>query len=156
MTTTCLACGTVSEDDDRFCSSCGAALAGEQTGIIPIVNDSDTGEIRSIGGEAVSDLAPGAALLVVRRGPLEGVRFSLEVGTEYTIGRSPESSIFLDDVTVSRRHAIVTHVNDAWQIEDATSLNGTYVNRNRVDVAVLANEDEVQIGKYRFAFLTVK
>lgn len=157
MTTTCLACGTVSEDDDRFCSSCGAALnvAGEQTGIIPLVADGDTGEFKSFTGE-VPDLAPGSALLVVRRGPLEGVRFPLDVGTEYSIGRSPESSIFLDDVTVSRRHAVVTHSTNGWQIEDATSLNGTYVNRNRVDVAVLANEDEVQIGKYRFAFLTVK
>ena len=93
---------------------------------------------------------------MVRRCPLEGVRFSLDVNSEYTIGRSPESSIFLDDVTVSRKHATVVRRDDAWVIEDATSLNGTYVNRNRVDVALLANEDEVQIGKYRFVFLTVK
>lgn len=158
MTTTCLACGAVSEDDDRFCSSCGAAInaAGEPTGIIPIVTSADTSEFDPINGDTVIDLAPGSALLVVRRGPLEGVRFTLEVTNEYTVGRSPESSIFLDDVTVSRKHATISFRNDAWVIEDDTSLNGTYVNRNRVDEAVLANEDEVQIGKYRFVFLTVK
>lgn len=157
MTTTCLACGAVSEDDDRFCSSCGAGLnvVGEPTGIIPIVSDNDTGEIRTLSGDTALDLTPGSALLVVRRGPLEGVRFTLEAGVEYSVGRSPESSIFLDDVTVSRNHAVLAYQPEGWRITDSTSLNGTYVNRNRVDVAILANEDEVQIGKYRFAFLTV-
>jgi len=98
-------------------------------------------------------LPPGSGLLVVKRGPNAGSRFLLDRATT-TAGRHPNSNIFLDDVTVSRRHAEFRCVSGEFQVVDVGSLNGTYVNREPVDWAVLANGDEVQIGKFRLVFLT--
>jgi pSer/pThr/pTyr-binding forkhead associated (FHA) protein len=98
-------------------------------------------------------LPQGSALLVVKRGPNAGSRFLLDQPTT-TAGRHPNSDIFLDDITVSRRHAEFRCVSGEFQIVDVGSLNGTYVNREPVDSAVLANRDEVQIGKFRLVFLT--
>jgi pSer/pThr/pTyr-binding forkhead associated (FHA) protein len=98
-------------------------------------------------------LPPGSALLVVKRGPNAGSRFLLDQPST-TAGRHPNSDIFLDDITVSRRHAEFRCVSGEFQIVDIGSLNGTYVNREPVDAAVLANGDEVQIGKFRLVFLT--
>src|SRR6478672_8200941 len=98
-------------------------------------------------------LPQGSALLVVKRGPNAGSRFLLDQATT-TAGRHPNSKIFLDDVTVSRRHAEFRCVSGEFQVVDVGSLNGTYVNRDPVDSAVLANGDEVQIGKFRLVFLT--
>jgi hypothetical protein len=101
----------------------------------------------------VEGLPPGAALLVVKRGPNAGSRFLLDQPTT-SAGRHPDSDIFLDDVTVSRRHAEFRHDDDDFQVVDVGSLNGTYVNREPVDSAILGNGDEVQIGKFRLVFLT--
>jgi pSer/pThr/pTyr-binding forkhead associated (FHA) protein len=98
-------------------------------------------------------LPQGSGLLVVKRGPNAGSRFLLDQDST-TAGRHPNSNIFLDDVTVSRRHAEFRCVSGEFQIVDVGSLNGTYVNRESVDRAVLANGDEVQIGKFRLVFLT--
>ena len=98
-------------------------------------------------------LPPGSGLLVVKRGPNAGSRFLLDRATT-TAGRHPNSNIVLDDVTVSRRHAEFRCVSGEFQVVDVGSLNGTYVNRELVDWAVLANGDEVQIGKFRLMFLT--
>src|SRR6187200_1360257 len=98
-------------------------------------------------------LPQGSGLLVIKRGPNAGSRFLLDRATT-TAGRHPYSSIFLDDVTVSRRHAEFRCVSGEFQVVDVGSLNGTYVNREPVDSAVLANGDEVQIGKFRLVFLT--
>ena len=95
----------------------------------------------------------GSALLVVKRGPNAGSRFLLDQPTT-SAGRHPDSDIFLDDVTVSRRHAEFRLESGEFQVVDVGSLNGTYVNREPVDSAVLANGDEVQIGKFRLVFLT--
>jgi pSer/pThr/pTyr-binding forkhead associated (FHA) protein len=103
-----------------------------------------------LGAEA---LPQGSGLLVVKRGPNAGSRFLLDRATT-TAGRHPNSDIFLDDVTVSRRHAEFRCVSGEFQIVDVGSLNHTYVNREPVDSAVLANGDEVQIGKFRLVFLT--
>ena len=101
-----------------------------------------------------SGLPAGAAVLVVHRGPGEGTEFVLDPRTSVvSIGRAEESDIFLDDVTVSRRHAEVRRGAAGWSIQDAGSLNGTYVNRRRVEDRTLSPGDEVQIGKFRFAFL---
>jgi pSer/pThr/pTyr-binding forkhead associated (FHA) protein len=100
----------------------------------------------------VEALPPGSALLVVRRGPNAGSRFLLDQATT-SAGRHPESDIFLDDVTVSRRHAEFRRDIGEFVVVDVGSLNGTYVNREPVDTAVLANGDEVQIGKFRLVFL---
>lgn len=101
----------------------------------------------------VEGLPAGSALLVVKRGPNAGSRFLLDQPTT-SAGRHPDSDIFLDDVTVSRRHAEFRLENSEFQVVDVGSLNGTYVNREPVDSAVLANGDEVQIGKFRLVFLT--
>ena len=96
-------------------------------------------------------LPPGMALLVVRRGPNAGARFLLDHDVT-TSGRHPDSDIFLDDVTVSRRHAEFHRQGDSFTVSDVGSLNGTYVNRDRIDEVTLQDGDEVQIGKYRLVF----
>ncbi|GAA5175600.1 FHA domain-containing protein [Pseudonocardia eucalypti] len=101
----------------------------------------------------IDALPPGSALLVVKRGPNAGSRFLLDQATT-SAGRHPDSDIFLDDVTVSRRHAEFRRDSGDFVVVDVGSLNGTYVNREPVDTAVLANGDEVQIGKFRLVFLT--
>ena len=96
-------------------------------------------------------LPVGSALLVVQRGPGAGSRFLLDKDVT-TAGRHADSEIFLDDVTVSRRHATFTREAGAFTVADSGSLNGTYVNRDRIDSVVLKDTDEVQIGKYRLVF----
>jgi len=101
---------------------------------------------------AVEALPPGSALLVVRHGPNAGSRFLLDAEVT-TAGRHPDSDIFLDDVTVSRRHAEFRRTpEDSFLVRDVGSLNGTYVNRERIEEATLKNGDEVQVGKFRLAF----
>jgi pSer/pThr/pTyr-binding forkhead associated (FHA) protein len=99
----------------------------------------------------VDALRRGTALLVVLRGPNTGARFLLD-SDEVSSGRHPDSDIFLDDVTVSRKHATFRHEGDHFLVRDVGSLNGTYVNRTRIDEATLKTGDEVQIGKFRLVF----
>lgn len=151
----CSACGQDNQTQGAPCTNCGVVFSlFEATGIIPLPEDDGTEVLGAI--NELPELASGGAALVVRRGPLEGVRFDLVAkdGQIISVGRSPESSIFLDDVTVSRKHATLARVSGSWTITDTGSLNGTYVNRQRVDSTKLQNGDELQIGKYRFAFLT--
>ena len=101
---------------------------------------------------AVEGLPPGSALLVVKRGPVAGSRFLLDRPVT-SAGRHPGSDIVLDDITVSRRHAEFRLENGEFRVVDVGSLNGTYVNREPVESAVLANGDEIQIGKFRLVFL---
>ena len=117
-------------------------VAAEQTEDRPL-NDEDAA--------AVDALPAGSALLVVQRGPDTGSRFLLDTDV-VTAGRHPDSEIFLDDVTVSRRHAEFRRTGDGFRVSDVGSLNGTYVNRDRIDDVVLHGGDEVQIGKYRLVF----
>ena len=100
----------------------------------------------------VESLPAGAALLVVKRGPNAGSRFLLDRAVT-SAGRHPDSDIFLDDVTVSRRHAEFHRDGGTFTVRDVGSLNGTYVNRERVEAATLSNGDEVQIGKFRLVFI---
>jgi pSer/pThr/pTyr-binding forkhead associated (FHA) protein len=99
----------------------------------------------------VDALRPGTALLIVQRGPNAGARFLLDAD-EVTSGRHPSSDIFLDDVTVSRRHAVFARDPEGYAVRDVGSLNGTYVNRQRIDESVLHQGDEVQIGKFRLVY----
>ncbi|WP_156689129.1 FHA domain-containing protein [Mycobacterium sp. Marseille-P9652] len=103
--------------------------------------------------EDLGTLASGLGVLVVKRGPNAGTRFRLEHAV-MSAGRHPASDIFLDDITVSRRHAEFRKDDDRFRVVDLGSLNSTYVNREPVDSAVLANGDEVQIGNFRLVFLT--
>ncbi|MPV36745.1 FHA domain-containing protein [Georgenia subflava] len=100
---------------------------------------------------AVEALPPASALLIVQRGPNAGARFLLDA-ERTTAGRHPNSDIFLDDVTVSRKHAEFLAVDGGFSVRDVGSLNGTYVNRERIDTVVLRAGDEVQIGKYRLTY----
>lgn len=166
----CTRCGNRNAENSRFCSNCGAPLrAGaaaerpsETTSTISISGleayDAEaTGQtpIPALSPEAqaaVDALPLGSALLVVRRGPNSGSRFLLDSDLT-TAGRHPQSDIFLDDVTVSRRHVEFRRGPDGtFTVADVGSLNGTYVNRERIDQVALNNGDEVQIGKYRLVF----
>ena len=102
--------------------------------------------------EAIAALPSGSALLIVRRGPNTGARFLLDSDVT-TVGRHPDAEIFLDDVTVSRKHAEIERGERGYRIRDLGSLNGTYVDRVRVDAVDLRNGDEIQVGKYRFRFV---
>ncbi|TQM58070.1 type III secretion system (T3SS) inner membrane Yop/YscD-like protein [Humibacillus xanthopallidus] len=99
----------------------------------------------------IEALRPGTALLVVLRGPNTGARFLLD-DQQVAAGRHPDSDIFLDDVTVSRKHAVFVLAGDGYVVRDSGSLNGTYVNRERIDEAALHTGDEVQIGKFRLVY----
>ena len=99
------------------------------------------------------NLPTGSGLLVVKRGPNAGSRFLLDQATT-SAGRHPDSDIFLDDVTVSRRHAEFRRTAEGYEVADIGSLNGTYVNREPIEVSPLTNGDEVQIGKFRLVFLS--
>lgn len=101
--------------------------------------------------EAIDALPSGAALLIVRSGPTAGARYLLDTDVT-TVGRHPEADIFFDDVTVSRRHAEITRDGVTFELVDQRSLNGTYVNGERVDRAILRNGSEVRIGKFRLNF----
>ena len=160
----CTRCGQENPEDSRYCARCGAPLVrpGE-----PVSSDTSTlsmsgldaleaaaGDEDMSGAEQVTEALPaGSALLVVKRGPNAGSRFLLDKDVT-TTGRHPESDIFLDDVTVSRRHAEFVRQDDKFFVRDVGSLNGTYLNRERIDDAPLNNGDEVQIGKFRLVFLT--
>lgn len=103
--------------------------------------------------ETISRLSPGTALLISTRGAVSGSRYLLDED-EVTVGRDPKSDILLDDSTVSRAHAVFRRVNGVFSVIDAGSLNGTYVNRQRVDQTTLKNGDEIMIGKFRLVFFT--
>jgi hypothetical protein len=116
-----------------------------------VLEGADVGD-EALPGRVAGSLPPGMALLVVRRGPNAGARFLLDHDVT-TSGRHPDSDIFLDDVTVSRRHAEFHRGPAGFTVRDVGSLNGTYVNRERVESATLSNSDEVQIGKFRLVFI---
>jgi pSer/pThr/pTyr-binding forkhead associated (FHA) protein len=165
----CTQCGHQNADGSRFCARCGTALAaGSGGGGASAVETTSTISLAALEGALdgetghpapepaadapVEGLPPGSALLVVKRGPNAGSRFLLDADVT-TAGRHPESDIFLDDVTVSRRHAEFVREGNGFVVRDVGSLNGTYLNRERIEAAGLAGGDEVQIGKYRLVFL---
>jgi hypothetical protein len=150
----CNTCGHRNPGNANFCSSCGNPLEGraeEHTITLAPVDADAVDDQLDVG---LDDLPDGAATLVVTRGPGAGSRFVLD-GDVVQAGRHPESDIFLDDVTVSRRHADLVRSGPGWIVKDVGSLNGTYVNRQRIeDSSPLANGDEVQIGRFKLVFLT--
>jgi pSer/pThr/pTyr-binding forkhead associated (FHA) protein len=156
----CTQCGQQNPDDSKFCARCGAPLtvpssgppAAEQTSTISMTGiESPEDHAEDLPDVGVDALPPGTALLVVKRGPNAGSRFLLDKDVT-TAGRHPESDIFLDDVTVSRRHAEFHRESGAFTVCDVGSLNGTYLNRERIETAPLSGGDEVQIGKFRLVF----
>ncbi len=150
----CTNCGHRNALRAKFCSSCGAVLetdSGEETTITFAPVDA-TGEILDDDlALALEEMPESTAMVVVKRGPNAGSKFVLE-GEVTRAGRHPDSDIFLDDITVSRRHAEIVRSGDGYSVRDAGSLNGTYLNRERIEDAPLANGDELQIGKFRLVF----
>ncbi|MGH8988042.1 MAG: FHA domain-containing protein [Acidimicrobiales bacterium] len=151
----CRNCGHRNPDDGNFCSSCGAALPTERSETtVVLVPVDDHGESADEEPTVTHvDVPHGTPALVVKRGPTVGARYLLKAQVTRA-GRHPESDIFLDDITVSRRHAEFSRgVEARMTVRDVGSLNGTYVNRERIEEHVLAAGDEVQIGKFKLVFL---
>jgi pSer/pThr/pTyr-binding forkhead associated (FHA) protein len=109
------------------------------------------GDVTAEEQEAIAALPAGSALLIVRRGPTAGARFLLDADVT-TVGRHPEADIFLDDVTVSRRHSEFLREGSRFQVKDLGSLNGTYLAGERIDIGELSDRSEVQVGKFRLTF----
>jgi pSer/pThr/pTyr-binding forkhead associated (FHA) protein len=159
----CTQCGHENPADAKFCAQCGARLesvpaterAPDATNTMAIqredIERDDVGDLAPADQAAVDALPVGSALLVVLRGPNAGSRFLLDTDL-IKAGRHPDSDIFLDDVTVSRRHAEFRRTPEGYVVTDVGSLNGTYVNRDRIDEVRLAGGDEVQVGKYRLVY----
>jgi pSer/pThr/pTyr-binding forkhead associated (FHA) protein len=146
----CTRCGHRNPDDARFCGNCGHQLQEDATlSLSPV--DTEGEETGEEVFQPAEELEHGQALLVVKRGANAGSTFLIDKDVT-TAGRHPESDIFLDDVTVSRRHAEVRRRDDDFFVQDLGSLNGTYVNRERVEETELASGDELQIGKFKLVF----
>lgn len=146
----CQECGFQNPESANYCSRCGALL---------VKGEPPVETTQALGPDDVGDLLhdevggiDGPALVVRTGGGRAGETFR-PVGQRTRIGRSPDCEIFLDDVTVSRNHAVLVEQDGAWVVEDQGSLNGTFVNRHRIDSARLQNGDEVQVGKYRMTFI---
>jgi pSer/pThr/pTyr-binding forkhead associated (FHA) protein len=145
----CSRCGHPNKDDAKFCAQCGAPLQGEPTlSLTPVEAEDDASEEFPFPHD---ELQPGQALLLVKRGPNAGSTFLLE-NERTTTGRRPDSDVFLDDVTVSRNHARIERRGDSFFVQDDGSLNGTYVNGERVEETKLASGDEIQIGMFKLVF----
>ncbi len=165
----CTQCGHANPDGARFCTNCGTALTesaqpvmgetGDSTSTMSLsaihaaVEAEERREDPAAEQMAIESLPSNTALLLVKRGPNAGSRFLLDRDTT-TAGRNADSDIFLDDVTVSRRHGEFHRRGAHFSVRDAGSLNGTYVNHQRIDEAVLSSGDEVQIGKFRLMYLS--
>ncbi|MFN8036190.1 MAG: FHA domain-containing protein [Acidimicrobiia bacterium] len=146
----CARCGHENPEGANFCSSCGAPLAADETTLTIAAVDERVDADAEL-ADVIDELPDGVGMIVVSKGPNAGSKYLLQ-GEVTTAGRHPESTIFLDDVTVSRRHALIRHDGAVFRLQDVGSLNGTYVNRSRVDDVELHNGDVVQIGRYHLVF----
>jgi pSer/pThr/pTyr-binding forkhead associated (FHA) protein len=149
----CPACGKNNPEDSVYCCQCGSYLAASPEGDTTITLSPVEADVEQDAEIAVpeEELVAGGAMLVVKRGPNAGTRFVMTKDVT-SAGRHPESDIFLDDITVSRRHAEIRKGEGGFRIVDMGSLNGTYVNKLRVEEADLSSGDEIQIGKFRLIF----
>ena len=148
----CPSCGFQNPEASNYCSKCGSLLVVDEPGdptLTLFLEDVD----RDAAGAPPRTPSTVRALVVRSGGGRIGERFALD-RERTSIGRSPDCEVFLDDVTVSRRHAVVVAGDGQTRIEDQGSLNGTYVNRQRIDTAELDHGDEIQIGKYRLIYLS--
>jgi pSer/pThr/pTyr-binding forkhead associated (FHA) protein len=150
----CPECGFVNAEGANYCQKCGAFLAeaategeGDTTEVYQV---DEAGELKPVDLEQVT--GEGATLVIRSGGGRSGEVFNVS-GEKMTIGRSPDAEIFLDDVTVSRNHALLVRRRDGLYIDDLGSLNGTYVNRRRIESHLLTGGDELQVGKYKLTYL---
>ena len=148
----CPECGFQNPEAANYCSRCGALLVkdepGSETTMSYTPDDAEDGAALTL-----EELGTEGPALVVRSGGGRAGEHFVPQGERTTIGRSPDCDIFLDDVTVSRKHAMLVRKDDAYYIEDQGSLNGTFLNRRRIESGRLENGDELQIGKYKLSFL---
>ncbi|HEV2769257.1 MAG TPA: FHA domain-containing protein [Solirubrobacteraceae bacterium] len=150
----CPECGFVNTEGANYCSKCGAYLGAEdlpKDSTTATYRVGETGELIPVELDEVV-ASQGAALVIRSGGGRVGESFPL-AGERLTIGRRPDSDVFLDDVTVSRDHALLVARQDAYFLDDLGSLNGTYVNRHRIESHRLEDGDELQVGKYKLTFL---
>jgi FHA domain len=150
----CPECGFANAEGANYCQRCGAFLAQSEAppgATTATYRVGETGEIEEIPLDDV--VSRGAALVIRSGGGRAGESFPLD-SDRLTIGRRPDSDIFLDDVTVSRDHAILVRRGQDYHLDDCGSLNGTYVNRRRIESHRLVDGDELQVGKYKLAFLS--
>ncbi len=149
----CSECGFVNDESANYCQRCGALLPrGEGPGGEPVTATyriDDAGELVAVEPGEVT--ASGPALVIRAGGGRAGESFAVG-GERMTIGRRPDCDVFLDDVTVSRDHALLVQRGESWCLDDCGSLNGTYVNRSRIESQRLQEGDEVQIGKYKLTY----
>ena len=151
----CPECGFVNTDGANYCQKCGAFIGTpDAPGGEPVTATYRVGETGELIAVDLDDVvqAEGAALVIRSGGGRVGESFALH-GERLTIGRRPDADVFLDDVTVSRDHALLVHRADGWHLDDLGSLNGTYVNRERIESKTLTDGDELQVGKYKLTFL---
>ncbi len=150
----CSQCGHRNGGDANFCSACGSRLAaGAGSDDLTLTLHPLSPEGEPGGRDVVVRInADGPAVLILERGADAGLTFPLGTGST-TAGRNPECEIFLDDITVSRKHAVIRRIDPGYVIRDEGSLNGTYVNGDRISSANLRSGDEVLIGKFRLLFL---
>jgi pSer/pThr/pTyr-binding forkhead associated (FHA) protein len=150
----CPECGFVNDEGANYCQKCGAYLSRpegtDEPTTMTYTVDAD-GEMHPVDLDQVVEKA-GAALVIRAGGGRAGESFTLE-GERTSIGRTPDAGVFLDDVTVSRNHALVVRRDDGVYLDDLGSLNGTYVNRRRIESQELEDGDEIQIGKYKLSYL---
>jgi len=146
----CPECGFQNPEAANYCAKCGAMLHATEPAEQTQTFSADEGGAQL---DALEDLRVEGPALVVRSGGGRAGETFAPQGDRTTIGRSPDCAVFLDDVTVSRRHAVLLERDGHWFVEDQGSLNGTFVNRRRVDSSELSDGDELQIGKYRLTFL---
>ncbi len=149
----CSECGFVNPEGANYCQKCGALLALEPSGE-PTTATYKVGETGDFIALDIAEVAAHAAALVIRSGGGRAGESFEVTGERMTIGRRPDSAIFLDDITVSRDHALLVHRGSDWYLDDCGSLNGTYVNRERIESRRLADNDELQVGKYKLVFRT--
>ncbi len=148
--TYCHECGFQNPESAKYCSRCGALLSKAE----PAAETTQTFSPEEVGEHLdQEDFGLEGPALVVRAGGGRAGESFMPAGERTRIGRSPDCEIFLDDVTVSRNHAVLVQENGKFHVEDQGSLNGTFVNRKRIDSAPLGEGDELQIGKYRMTFI---
>jgi hypothetical protein len=148
----CPECGFQNPEAANYCAKCGALLHERESDSVE-QTQSFTAEDREELLDSLEDIGVDGPALVVRSGGGRAGETFTPQGDRTSIGRSPDCGIFLDDVTVSRKHAVLAERDGHWLVEDQGSLNGTFVNRKRVESAELDDGDELQIGKYRLTFL---
>lgn len=146
---TCKQCGQENPPDAKFCSRCGTRLASSEAertlSFSPVEAEEEEAAVSAEPPEE-------GALLAVQKGPNVGESFALSK-RETSLGRDPKSDIFLNDITVSRKHATIALKDGVFFLADASSLNGTYLNSKRIEVEALKHRDEIQIGKFKLIFL---